>query len=58
MRRPDGWGQFLFLAHPLARGPRRPSAPIASSATLALAAPAKLNLLARLLDRHNGDRVI
>ena len=25
---------------------------------MALAAPAKLNLLARLLDRHNGDRVI
>ena len=58
MRQPGAWGQFLFAAHRSAEGPRRPTWPTASSVTLALAAPAKLKLLERLLERHNGDRVL
>ena len=57
MRRPGAWGQFLFAAH---RSPSGRQAYLAyrEQRELALAAPAKLNLLARLLDRHNGDRVL
>ena len=57
MRRPNGWGQFLFAAHRSAEG-RQAYLAYREQRALALAAPAKLNLLARLLDRHNGDRVI
>ncbi|MBX6312104.1 MAG: DEAD/DEAH box helicase family protein [Isosphaeraceae bacterium] len=57
LRRPGAWGQFLMAAF------RSPEGRLAYRAyreqrDLALAAPAKLNLLARLLDRHNGDRVL
>jgi superfamily II DNA or RNA helicase len=57
MRRPNAWSQFLFLAH---RSPEGRQAYLAyrEQRELALAAPAKLNLLARLLDRHNGDRIL
>ena len=57
MRRPGAWGQFLFAAH---RSPEGRQAYLAyrEQRAMALAAPAKLNLLARLLDRHNGDRVL
>lgn len=56
-RRPDAWGQFLRLAF------RSPEGRIAYQAyreqrELALAAPAKLQLLGRLLDHHHGDRII
>ncbi len=56
-RRPGAWGQFLFAAH---RSPEGRQAYLAyrEQRALALAAPAKLTLLARLLDRHNGDRVL
>ena len=57
MRKPDGWGKFLYLAFPFTRGPRAFHA-YREQRKLALAAPAKLNLLARLLERHSGDRVI
>jgi superfamily II DNA or RNA helicase len=57
MRKPDAWRQFLFEAH------RTPEGRIAYQAyrqqrELALAAPAKMTLLGRLLERHNGDRVL
>ena len=57
MRRPGAWGQFLVAAH---RSPDGRQAYLAyrEQRALALAAPAKLSLLARLLDRHNGDRVL
>ena len=57
MRRPNAWSQFLFLAH---RSPEGRQAYLAyrEQRELALAAPAKLNLLGRLLDRHNGDRIL
>lgn len=57
MRRPGAWGQFLFTAHRSAEG-RQAYLAYREQRGLALAAPAKLNLLARLLDRHNGDRVL
>lgn len=57
MRRPGAWGQFLYAAH---RSPAGKQAYLAyrEQRALALAAPAKLSLLARLLERHNGDRVL
>jgi superfamily II DNA or RNA helicase len=57
MRQPDGWTRFLVVAH---RSPEGRQAYLAyrEQRALALAAPAKLNLLGRLLDRHNGDRVL
>ena len=57
MRRPGAWGQFLFAAHRSAEG-RQAYLAYREQRAMALAAPAKLNLLARLLDRHNGDRVL
>ena len=57
MRRPDGWSQFLYLAHRSPEG-REAFRAYREQRELALAAPAKLNLLGRLLDRHNGDRVL
>jgi superfamily II DNA or RNA helicase len=57
MRRPDGWSQFLFIAHRSPEG-REAFRCYREQRALALAAPAKLNLLAKLLDRHNGDRVL
>jgi superfamily II DNA or RNA helicase len=57
MRRPNAWGQFLFTAH---RSPEGRQAYLAyrRQRELALAAPAKLGLLGRLLERHNGDRIL
>jgi superfamily II DNA or RNA helicase len=57
MRRPNAWAQFLVTAH---RSPEGRQAYLAyrQQRALALAAPAKLGLLARLLERHNGDRIL
>jgi superfamily II DNA or RNA helicase len=57
MRKPDGWSKFLYVAFRSPEG-REAFQAYREQRTLALAAPAKLNLLARLLDRHGGDRVI
>ncbi|APW61332.1 DEAD/DEAH box helicase family protein [Paludisphaera borealis] len=57
MRRPDGWSRFLFLAFRSPEG-REAFHAYREQRTLALAAPAKLKLLERLLDRHNHDRVL
>ena len=57
MSKPDGWSKFLYLAFRSPEG-RAAFHAYREQRTLALAAPAKLNLLARLLDRHSGDRVI
>jgi superfamily II DNA or RNA helicase len=57
MRKPDGWSKFLYIAFRSPEG-REAFHAYREQRTLALAAPAKLNLLARLLDRHGGDRVI
>jgi superfamily II DNA or RNA helicase len=57
MSQPNGWSQFIYLAHQSPHG-REAFRAYREQRELALAAPAKLNLLARLLDRHNGDRVL
>jgi superfamily II DNA or RNA helicase len=57
MRQPNAWGQFIFLAHRSPEG-REAFRAYREQRELALAAPAKLNLLSRLLDRHNGDRIL
>ncbi|MGC8644472.1 MAG: DEAD/DEAH box helicase family protein [Isosphaeraceae bacterium] len=57
MRQPDGWSKFLYLAFRSPEG-REAFHAYREQRTLALAAPAKLKLLSRLLDRHSGDRVI
>ncbi|WP_148594806.1 DEAD/DEAH box helicase family protein [Aquisphaera giovannonii] len=57
MRRPDGWSRFLFTAFRSPEG-REAFHAYREQRTLALAAPAKLKLLERLLERHGGDRVI
>jgi superfamily II DNA or RNA helicase len=56
-RRPGAWGQFLTAAYRSAEG-RQAYLAYREQRDLALAAPAKLQLLARLLERHNGDRVL
>jgi superfamily II DNA or RNA helicase len=57
MRQPNAWARFLIAAH---RSPEGRQAFLAyrEQRNLALAAPAKLKILERLLERHNGDRVI
>lgn len=57
MRKPNAWGQFLFVAH---RSPDGRQAYLAyrEQRTLALAAPAKLRLLGELLQKHHGDRIL
>ena len=57
MSQPNGWAQFIFLAHRSPEG-REAFRAYREQRELALAAPAKLNLLGRLLERHNGDRVL
>jgi superfamily II DNA or RNA helicase len=57
MRQPNGWSQFIYQAHRSPEG-REAFRAYREQRTLALAAPAKLNLLGRLLERHNGDRVL
>ena len=49
MSQPNGWGQFLFLAHRSPEG-REAFHAYREQRELALAAPAKLSLLGRLLD--------
>jgi superfamily II DNA or RNA helicase len=57
MSKPNGWAQFLVTAH---RSPEGRQAYLAYRAQreLALAAPAKLRKLEKLLDLHGGDRVL
>ena len=57
MRQPDGWSRFIIQAHRSPEG-REAFRAYREQRELALAAPAKLNLLGRLLERHNGDRVL
>ena len=57
MSQPNAWAQFIFLAHRSAEG-REAFRAYREQRELSLAAPAKLNLLARLIERHNGDRVL
>ncbi len=57
MRQPNGWGQFIYRAHRSPEG-REAFRAYREQRSLALAAPAKLNLLGRLLERHNGDRIL
>ncbi len=57
MRRPGAWSQFLMVAHRSVEG-RQAFLAYREQRALAMAAPAKLYLLGKLLDRHNGDRVI
>ena len=54
---PNGWSQFIYVAHRSPEG-REAFRAYREQRELALAAPAKLNLLGRLLERHNGDRVL
>jgi superfamily II DNA or RNA helicase len=57
LRRAGAWAQFLVVAH---RSPEGRQAFLAHrrQRELALAAPAKLKLLAHLLERHNRDRIL
>ncbi len=57
MRKPDGWRQFLFQAYRSIEG-RRAFQAYRTQKDLAQAAPAKMALLGRLLERHGGDRVL
>ena len=57
MRRPGAWGQFLVAAHRSAEG-RQAYIAYRDQRALSMAAPAKLMILERLLERHNGDRII
>ena len=57
MSQPDSWKRFLREANRSAEG-RQAFLAHRRQRELALAAPAKLNLLGHLLDRHNGDRIL
>jgi len=57
LRQPDAWGKFLYLAFRSDEG-RAAYQAYREQKDLALAAPAKLNLLAKLLDHHHGDRIL
>jgi superfamily II DNA or RNA helicase len=57
MRDAGAWAHFLVAAHRSAEG-RRAYLAYREQRALSLAAPAKLNLLARLIERHSGDRVL
>jgi superfamily II DNA or RNA helicase len=57
MSDPKGWAQFIFLANRSPEG-REAFQAYREQRGLALAAPAKLNVLGRLLERHNADRVL
>jgi superfamily II DNA or RNA helicase len=57
MRARDAWGKFLYLAHRSTEG-RAAYRAYREQRDLALAAPAKLATLERLLAMHNGDRII
>jgi superfamily II DNA or RNA helicase len=57
MRKPNAWGQFLAAAFRSPEG-RQAYQAYREQRRLALAAPAKMTLLGRLLERHHGDRVL
>jgi superfamily II DNA or RNA helicase len=57
MGSPDGWGQFLVRSSASDEG-RRAFLAYRLQRQLALAAPGKLDVLARLLHRHRRDRVL
>lgn len=57
MRNQGAWSRFIMEAHRSAEGKAAYLA-YREQRALALAAPAKLGLLARLLHRHLGDRVL
>ena len=57
MGEPDGWSRFLLLSSQSDTG-RRAFAAYRRQKTLALAAPGKLDYLARLLHQHRADRTI
>ncbi|MFO0958279.1 MAG: DEAD/DEAH box helicase family protein [Isosphaeraceae bacterium] len=57
MRQPGSWGRFLKTAFRSGEG-RQAYQAYREQRELALAAPAKISLLSRILDRHNGDRVL
>jgi superfamily II DNA or RNA helicase len=57
MSDPRGWSQFIFLAHRSPEG-REAFRAYREQRGLALAAPAKLNVLGRLLERHAAGRIL
>lgn len=57
MRGPDGWGRFLMVSSQSDAG-RRAFEAYRRQRQIALAAPGKLALLERLLERHRRDRVL
>lgn len=57
MGAPDGWGRFLLLSSQSDAG-RRALLAYRRQRSLALAAPGKIEVLARLLHAHRGDRTI
>jgi len=57
MSAPDGWSQFLYLSSRSDEG-RRAFLAYRKQRSLALAAPGKLDVLARLLHNHRHDRSI
>jgi len=57
IRMPDGWGQFVMLSSQSDAG-RRAFEGYRRQRTLALCAPGKLDVLARLLHAHRLDRTI
>lgn len=57
MSAPDGWARFLYLSSRSEAG-RRAFLAYRKQRALALAAPGKLNVLARLLHNHRHDRTI
>src|SRR5262249_55901042 len=57
MSGPHGWQRFLQATYNSREG-RAAFLAYREQKRLALAAPAKMELLARLLDRHRGDRVL
>jgi superfamily II DNA or RNA helicase len=54
---PDGWGRFLMLSSQSDSG-RRAFTAYRRQRAIALAAPGKIAVLARLLHAHRGDRTI
>lgn len=57
IRMPEGWGQFVMLSSQSDAG-RRAFEAYRRQRTLALCAPGKLDVLARLLHAHRHDRTI
>jgi len=57
MSAPDGWSRFLYLSSRSEEG-RRAFLGYRKQRSLALAAPGKLDVLARLLHNHRHDRTI